>query len=343
MTKNIIWKITIWIISLVIFLIVTIPGLSEYNDFIENNKEFKLDKEIFYKNLDNFNLDAIKYLNPTILETPDEQIWLYIADKIKDAKHKIYLEVYILTHDKIISELINAQNRWLDVKIILEKDVYLGSYVNNKTIKRLEEAWIKIKFRPKWFRFMHAKYILIDSNWLLSTGNFSFSSFKKNSEFLVTSFDSNITNKNKQNIFNFLKKLFLADYSDITFIQNNDYIILSKLWARHKLEYILKSAKKSITFKIQSLSDKSIVNILKEKHKEWVILNISVANPNSYPSNKDVIDQFKNLWIKVKFTKKPYLHAKYFLVDNEIIYIWSINFSTNSLDNNREVGIIFKK
>lgn len=343
MTKNIIWKIIIWIVFFTIFLLVTIPNLSKYNDFIENNKELELNQKTLYQDIDNFNLDSIKYLNPNIIRTPNEQVWLYIANKIKNAKHKIYLEVYILTHDKIVSELINAQNRWLDVKVILEKDVYLNPYANKKTIKRLQEAWIKVNFRPKWFNFMHAKYILIDSDWLLSTGNFSFSSFKKNSEFLVTSFDSNIIKSNKQNIFIFLKLLFLSDYNNIDFVKNNDYIILPKLGARHKLEYILNSAKENIILKVQSISDKKIISILKEKYKEWIKLDISVADPNLYPSNQNIIDQFKKLWIKIKYTKKPYLHAKYFLVDNNIIYIWSINFSSNSLDNNREVWIIFKK
>ncbi len=48
-----------------------------------------------------------------------------------------------------------------------------------------------------------------------------------------------------------------------------------------------------------------------------------------------------SLWIDIKFPKKPYIHAKAFLVDNKILFIWSINFTSNSIDNNREVAVIF--
>jgi phosphatidylserine/phosphatidylglycerophosphate/cardiolipin synthase-like enzyme len=38
--------------------------------------------------------------------------------------------------------------------------------------------------------------------------------------------------------------------------------------------------------------------------------------------------------------KKPYIHSKAFLVDERWLLIGSMNMSTNSLDKNREVGII---
>jgi phosphatidylserine/phosphatidylglycerophosphate/cardiolipin synthase-like enzyme len=30
------------------------------------------------------------------------------------------------------------------------------------------------------------------------------------------------------------------------------------------------------------------------------------------------------------------------LIDTSYIYVWSVNFTTNSFDNNREVWVIFK-
>jgi phosphatidylserine/phosphatidylglycerophosphate/cardiolipin synthase-like enzyme len=37
---------------------------------------------------------------------------------------------------------------------------------------------------------------------------------------------------------------------------------------------------------------------------------------------------------------KPYVHAKAMLIDDTYLYIGSINFSDNSMDKNREIGII---
>jgi phosphatidylserine/phosphatidylglycerophosphate/cardiolipin synthase-like enzyme len=38
-------------------------------------------------------------------------------------------------------------------------------------------------------------------------------------------------------------------------------------------------------------------------------------------------------------SKKPYLHAKIFLIDGKRIIIWSANMTQNALDNNREILI----
>ena len=40
------------------------------------------------------------------------------------------------------------------------------------------------------------------------------------------------------------------------------------------------------------------------------------------------------------FLKKPYLHGKIIMIDNEKMFLGSQNLTKNSLENNREVGII---
>jgi phosphatidylserine/phosphatidylglycerophosphate/cardiolipin synthase-like enzyme len=40
------------------------------------------------------------------------------------------------------------------------------------------------------------------------------------------------------------------------------------------------------------------------------------------------------------FLKKPYLHGKIIMIDKEKIFLGSQNLTKNSLENNREVGII---
>jgi phosphatidylserine/phosphatidylglycerophosphate/cardiolipin synthase-like enzyme len=36
------------------------------------------------------------------------------------------------------------------------------------------------------------------------------------------------------------------------------------------------------------------------------------------------------------------MHAKAILIDSEYLFIWSINFSDNSIDKNREIWILIK-
>ncbi len=42
----------------------------------------------------------------------------------------------------------------------------------------------------------------------------------------------------------------------------------------------------------------------------------------------------------MKILSSPYVHAKLLLVDGERAYIGSVNFSAQSMDKNRELGIL---
>jgi phosphatidylserine/phosphatidylglycerophosphate/cardiolipin synthase-like enzyme len=46
------------------------------------------------------------------------------------------------------------------------------------------------------------------------------------------------------------------------------------------------------------------------------------------------------LWSYTRKLSKPYLHAKMILIDHEILLLWSMNLSANSLDMNREIWIL---
>jgi phosphatidylserine/phosphatidylglycerophosphate/cardiolipin synthase-like enzyme len=39
---------------------------------------------------------------------------------------------------------------------------------------------------------------------------------------------------------------------------------------------------------------------------------------------------------------KPGIHAKSILIDEKYLYIWSVNFSSYSMDQNREIWLILK-
>jgi phosphatidylserine/phosphatidylglycerophosphate/cardiolipin synthase-like enzyme len=50
---------------------------------------------------------------------------------------------------------------------------------------------------------------------------------------------------------------------------------------------------------------------------------------------------FRSSKVRISQAKKPYMHAKVAIFDGDIAYVGSSNFTTNALDNNREVGILW--
>jgi phosphatidylserine/phosphatidylglycerophosphate/cardiolipin synthase-like enzyme len=67
-----------------------------------------------------------------------------------------------------------------------------------------------------------------------------------------------------------------------------------------------------------------------------------MADPSKVQSNTAAIELLKSNGIDARTSKKPMIHAKRAMVDGIYTYIGSENYSTNSLDENREIGILLK-
>ena len=88
------------------------------------NSKFHTDKSI-NPNTSNIILNKGK-TNISIYFSPQSKpITNHVMPLIQTAEKSIHINMFFLTHKKIVEELINAHNRGVDVKIILD-----GSFVN---------------------------------------------------------------------------------------------------------------------------------------------------------------------------------------------------------------------
>ena len=72
-------------------------------------------------------MESIEYLSGlTLRETPDVKLLDDITTKIDSAQKRVYVEVYIFTEKRIKKSLLNAKKRGVEVKVLLEKNVYLA-------------------------------------------------------------------------------------------------------------------------------------------------------------------------------------------------------------------------
>jgi phosphatidylserine/phosphatidylglycerophosphate/cardiolipin synthase-like enzyme len=113
--------------------------------------------------------------------------------------------------------------------------------------------------------------------------------------------------------------------------------LLCPVNCRTVLESLISWAKQSISIQNQYIEDDGLARLLREKIHSLGTWNIHIQLPET-DKNKIFQQQFSTTIVKL--IKKPYIHAKMMLVDNRILYLWSINFSSNSMDNNREIGIL---
>lgn len=280
-----------------------------------------------------FDVSKIEQRDYQILITPDKTVIDKIVDKINRAKTRVFIETYIFTEKRILKSVLDAKKRWIDVRVVLEQNVYWLWNINKKSFEQLN--WIRAKVvYAKNYNFTHSKFFIIDNEYIISTWNISYSTYSQNREFLVIWDNSSDLR--------YLENVFQKDFSWEKYISCNNTIISSPSCSRNPLYKIIEWAKKKIYIYEQSIDDIEFQELLIDKFKSWIEVKLIIWDYNKVKSNKLTFDKFKFVGIPIIAPKKPYVHAKSFLIDDDIIFVWSVNLTNNSMENNREIGTIFK-
>ncbi len=306
-----------------------------YWQFHEQKASLGKEKQSNEQSHRNFTREQIEDRDIEILITPDKKVLDRIVGMIEQSKKEVYVEVYILTEKRIIQALKDAQKRNVRVHVVLEKNVFGATSINGKAFKTLQESGIKVAYdNSKLYNFVHTKLLIVDDTYVIMTGNLSYASFTTNREFYVFG-------TNPQDL-QTLKDIVLADFLGQEIFESTSNLVISPINSRKKIETLLQSAKKDIFLYAENFWDDAILAILTEKITSWIPVTICMADPSKIKSNTEAIALLKRKWIDVRTSKKPIIHAKSALVDGIYNYIGSENYSTNSLDENREIGILTK-
>ena len=250
-----------------------------------------------------YTLADIPTYSGSLLVAPDDPVLDRLVGLITGAKSQVRVEVYILTEKRIIQALCDAKKRGVDVQVILERNVFGSRGMNNKTEKELTNAGITVTYaNNSLYKLTHAKFLIADGTYVISTGNFSHSTFTKNREYFFVGDDS----KNHDA----LERIFTADAAGHMDIFTSTGLVISPWDARAKIETVLKQAQKSILVTNQSFGDPSIKNILLDAKKRGVDVEIVTEESGAVDDHHSDISAFIAAGIPVTNPKKLYIHAK---------------------------------
>lgn len=275
------------------------------------------------------------------VQTAEENLSLFIepesgttplVDAINSAQKEVLLEIYLLSDKNIIGALENANSRGINVNVLIECHPFGGGGINEETIKELVSKNIKNKCTSSKFALTHEKSMVIDgTSALIMTQNLTTSSFAKNREYGVI--DTNKADVDE------VKNIFQSDWEDTSYIPKDTHLVVSPNTARPALTDLISSAKSEISIQMEVIDDEAITNLLVDKAKVAKI-NIILPSLKQLSANKKDIDKLKKGGVNIKSLSSPYMHAKMILVDGLKAYIGSVNLTSASMDENRELGII---
>ena len=183
---------------------------------IENDQIAKLySKEIAQMNLEEkfHQAKAVIPNNEQIILDKDTIVSVYFLPKhkpveieirplLQNAKSRIYVPMFYLTHSDIIQDLIEAkQKRNVDVRVILDasgaKNAYTKHYI-------LRQAGIPVKVE-NWGGKMHMKSAIIDDVFILGSMNWTKSGTTNNDENLIVIYNKQIAEASAR-YFKYLEK-----------------------------------------------------------------------------------------------------------------------------------------
>jgi cardiolipin synthase len=247
---------------------------------------------------------------------------------IERASTSIDLEVYLLSHPEVVAGLRSARARGVRVRVLLEEHPF-GGLSNAPTFAELQRAGVEARWTGPAFRLSHAKLLIVDRAraWIM-TANLTRAAFQSNREYLALIADPEQVAD--------LSALFEADWSWTAREPRAGGLVVSPSTARARIADLIAGATRTLDLEAEELVDAESVRLLGEAAARGVAVRV-VMSPGANDAGRAALARAGG---QLRSLARPYVHAKMILADNARLYVGSVNLTAQSLDRNREVGVI---
>lgn len=278
-------------------------------------------------------IDVTVFVEPAAGETP-------ILNAINNATSSINVELYLLTDTNVITALENAARRGIDVQVMLDPDPYgVGTTEPAQTLLALSNAGAHTEDSSPSFTYTHEKGMVIDSKTAyIMTCNFTLSALGGSSS--TTNREYGIIDTESTDVAAVLA-IFNADWSRASYTLSDTDLVLSPVNSRSDFTALINKAQTSLKIEAEEMQDTSVEQAIVNAEARGV--NVQVILPSDDTSNSSGISTLKAGGVSVYEDTNYYMHAKLIIADGTEAFVGSENISTNSLDDNRELGILISK
>jgi phosphatidylserine/phosphatidylglycerophosphate/cardiolipin synthase-like enzyme len=251
---------------------------------------------------------------------------------MSSATSKLQVMMYQLTVTSFVDAMIAAHQRGVAVQVLLDAK----QNVNATARSRLEVAGVPVKAAPAEFSHAHAKVILADdSSAVVMSANMNDYSISSERNYGVIDRDpADLAS---------LSRVFERDWAGSGPIDLScTRLLVSPLNARQRLASFISGARQSLSLAVMYVTDDEMEAAIIARAKAGVKVRVLLASPAWISSNTQTAKDLAAEGIPVRFLTTFELHAKLILADGAA-FVGSQNLSYNSLQNNREVGLLISE
>jgi len=272
--------------------------------------------------------------NYQLIQEPDAG-YAPIIGLISGATRSVRMTMYELTDPAAVNALIDAHNRGLDTRVILDA-AFRGRRTNTATFQQLSDAGVGVRWAPNGVIY-HQKTITVDdATAAVGTGNLE-------PQYYSTSRDAWVLDTNPTDVAA-IAATFDTDYTtppsgrppEATPAPN---LIWSPMARASFLQHI-DQATRSIDLTNQELKDRAVLSALDKAASRGVQCRIVMTeNPAWTKAVAEVSAAGCSVHLFQNTESGLYIHEKMLLTDNDSLIIGSQNLSTTSLIENRELSL----
>jgi phosphatidylserine/phosphatidylglycerophosphate/cardiolipin synthase-like enzyme len=253
-----------------------------------------------------------------------------IVQLIDAAERSIDVTIYQFNSSAIREALEAASRRGVRVRVILDR----SRRENEGLMQRLIAQGIEAQLSSQAFIYTHQKTITFDEETtFVFSGNLETNSFSHSRNF-------GVIDRDFEDVRDF-DALFEADWTSDPPNLDCTRLVYSPINSRSRIVELLLRASHTIDIEAMYITDEEIGDALLTAHSRGVAVRVLLNNPDfGLSGSTAVVNGLIAAGIEVRKLPTLFIHAKVSLVDGEWFFVGSENFSRNSLNRNREAGVV---
>lgn len=258
-----------------------------------------------------------------------------ILNLITSASSSIDLVMYELEDANVEHALAAAESRGVVVRVLLNEGYY-GKKENNKNdaaYQYLSEHGVSVHWTPAYFALTHQKTLSIDDNRaLIMTMNLTPQYYASGREFGIIDADIHDVAA--------IESTFTNDWNNENVAASNGDTLIWSPGSENALLTLINNAHTSLDIYNEEMADKKVVAALAAAAQRGVAVRVDMTYSKNWATAFATLTH-AGVSVRTYAANAPlYIHAKMILADATRAFVGSENFSTNSLEKNRELGLI---
>ena len=259
----------------------------------------------------------------------------FLDHAISAARDSVELSVYELEDPTIEAALVARARAGVKVEVLLDSDYGISSD-NQPAATKLTRGGVHVVWAPS-SQIFHAKYLITDGSRLyIGTANFTAQYYSSTRDFWVL-------DRNRADIAA-VEATFSADFAHRSApLGTGRGDLVWSPGSTNLLVALISSAKHTLLVENEEMDSYSIESALEAAASRGVAVYVVMTYDSQWHSALSQLVQ-AGVHVRVHSSSQVYIHAKVICADctsrGGSVFVGSENFSTSSLDYNRELGLI---